>query len=146
MKINTKKLLLSVSSIILGSFIYIFWRPENLIIFNWLKELHIYNFIINLRNTTRPLSTFFPNWSYYSLPNGLWLFGGIIFFSTIWDSKKYQFQQLLWTTIFLIIAFGFELAQYFSIIPGTYDINDILFIIIGCLVSTVFIKINFFRR
>ncbi|MDP8289777.1 MAG: hypothetical protein P9M02_02255 [Candidatus Susulua stagnicola] len=135
-----RKVLLSSLAIIFGGLIYIFWRSESLMMFSWFKELHIYSFVEYLRNVTQPCSNLFPRWFYYSLPNALWFFSGILLFHAIWDNKKYLHQRIFWLTVFVSLVLGSEASQFFAIIPGTFDIIDLLLIFLAWLMALAVIN------
>ncbi len=137
-----RKVLLSLFAVICGGFIYIFWRSESLIMFNWFKELNLYSLIKYLRNVAQTYSNIFPHWFYYSLPNALWFFSGLLLFHAIWDNKKYSQQRIIWLTVFISLALGSEVAQLFAIIPGTFDTTDLLLIFVAWLTVLVITNRN----
>lgn len=75
----------------------------------------------------------------YSLPDGLWTFALINLILIIWkySINRYSFVWLL-TAVFISLIF--ELAQLASYVKGTFDYNDLLFIIIAILSSFILNK------
>jgi hypothetical protein len=108
--------------------------------FSWFDALHLHNYIKILKNTMHEASLVPPKWVYFSLPNALWTFGGIFLFTSIW--KEISKGYLLWIFIFSMIAICSELGQLSRIIPGTFDINDLLLIIVSIVLAMVIIYKN----
>ena len=116
--------------ILIGFFIYILFRPDKLIMFDWLNSLGIGESISNLRDQS-PSNSKVPSWIIYNLPDGLWVYSLTALMLIIWqdtkDNKKY-----FWIFSPLIISIMIEIGQYALIIPGTYDYMDILL----CMIAT----------
>lgn len=72
----------------------------------------------------------------YSLPDGLWAFALINLILIIWkySINRYSF---LWLLIAVFISLIFELAQLAGYVKGTFDYNDLLFIIIAIISSFI---------
>lgn len=119
-----KQILMPLFTLLIGSFIYISFRQDTLILFDWLREIGVFEFIAGYRHYTLPFAENIPNWILYSLPDGLWLFSYVSFTLFIWDNKisKHSF---LWIFVVPILAICSEIGQLFNIIPGTYDLVDI---------------------
>ncbi len=114
--------------IILGVFIYIVYRSNKIIIFNWLFFIGLDGFVNYIRNS----DIFFinlPFWIKYNFPDGLWVYSLISMFLLLWidDINKNNFY---YAYIISIIACFCEVLQLYGIIPGTYDFIDILFYLI----------------
>ena len=130
--------LMPLFTLMLGSFIYVSFRQDTLILFDWLSDIGVFEFIAGYRHYTLPFADNIPNWILYSLPDGLWLFSYISFALIIWDNKisKHGF---FWIIIVPTIAICSEIGQLFNIIPGTYDLVDIfiyvLFFILAVKIS-----------
>jgi predicted Abi (CAAX) family protease len=106
--------------------------------FLWLEKIGLDSYVESLRNYTRWLAIFLPTWIIFSLPNALWLFSGILIFETIWGSKQ-STGKIFWLSLFLITAIGAEIAQGLSLLPGTFDWQDILLMLIACFCAILFI-------
>ena len=103
-------------------------RERTLLMFSWFDCIGLTTPIAALRYSIMPYSSIIPKWLYLSLPNALWTFGGILLFSNIW--KKYPMEKYLWVFIFSVIAVGSEFGQLIGIVPGTYDNNDVVLMLI----------------
>ena len=114
-----------VAPIIFGFFIYIVYRSNDIIVFDWLCYFHI-EMIINAIRGSNIFYLDIPFWFKYNLPDGLWIYSLINIFLLIWidNINKYNFYYIY---IFVLIACICEIFQFYNIIPGTYDFVDILF-------------------
>ena len=110
-------------SIFLGGAIYLLWRKPILHMFNWLDIMGFNSLFLLLRDWTSNIYIP-PDWLLYSLPTALWTFGGLLLFQAIWrGSNRIKF---LWAIIFCCIALGIEFSQRLHLIPGTFDVNDLI--------------------
>lgn len=66
----------------------------------------------------------------YSLPDGLWMFAVMSIQLWIWD-RQINAHTILWMTIVYIICLANEGLQLFDFSPGTFDVNDLLFMMVG---------------
>jgi hypothetical protein len=119
---------LGIFSIFVGGLIYILCRSEELLMFRWFELLGLESFIRWLRSSFQSTNIALPEWVYYSLPNALWCFGGILIIAGIW--RKNCLEKSLWLLLFAAIGFGFEIGQLLNIIPGTYDWNDLILMLV----------------
>lgn len=128
-----QKILFAVLLLLVGAMIYLIWRPESLLIFNWIEIIGQDKLIYRLRYyITQDLSTP-PEWVIYSLPNCLWLISGFFLFEVLWQGH-FATNGLNWLIVFCLIAVGSEFAQLFHIIPGTYDNYDLLMMLLCIIV------------
>ena len=127
-------LLLSLCSLMLGFCAYVLFRESDLLI----------NDIFNIRffNTRKFDNLIFIDFIKYNLPDGLWLLSGILLLRSIWISNQKVSQ--IYTGVFILIAFLFELGQI-SFIPGTFDVMDLIIMVIFAFCEQITYKI-FIRR
>lgn len=137
-----KKLLFAhFFSLIFGILIYLFFRTESLKVFSWLKIVRI-NFInTNFRKSTFQIGKSLPDWFLFSLPDGLWTFSYVCLMLYIWKNEISK-QNLIWITLIPLIAIFSEIAQIFHLIKGTFDINDLIFYILGLTLPFIIFKNN----
>lgn len=109
--------------------------------FNWLKSLNLDSFnniirfyIIQHKNTL-------PEWLLFSLPDGLWVFSYTTLILLIWKNKI-NIQNIFWIIIIPAIAVLSEIAQYYKLIKGTFDIIDLTFYISGLIFPLIFFTNN----
>jgi len=99
-------------------FLYIFYRPDDILLFIWLQSLNFnYSSIRNIRvfNINSPYIIF-------SLPVGLFLLSNMIILNMMWKkSKMYYYYSF---AIFIILMVH-EILQKINVVYGTFDILDI---------------------
>lgn len=122
-----------ILSLLFGCFIYISFRQDTLIMFNWLDRVNILEVISVYRLFSLPLAENLPNWFLYSLPDGLWLFSYISILLVIWRNVISK-QNIHWVLIVPLIAIVSEIGQLIKLVPGTFDIVDICFYLSGTIV------------
>lgn len=125
------KVLLSFVLLTIGGIIYLGWRSGNLIMFQLLEKWGMSNLLNSIRNISTDFSLF--SWVKYSVPDGLWLFSYMFLIDIIWQNhKSILYYIFLWSLP--VVAIMSELLQYVAIVPGTFDIIDLV-----CYVSAVII-------
>lgn len=135
---KTSLVALSIMFILIGGFIYLFFRPHTLKMFVWLRIINCEH-IFQLRDYNHDLK--FIEFLIFSLPNGLWILSLLIILGLIWEKHRIFF--IIYSSFFTGISILFEFFQKFGLIPGTFDIADILvlliFHILGFLIYEFFI-------
>lgn len=135
-----KTILISISILflLLGGFIYLFFRPHTLNMFVWLRIINCEQFF-QLREYNHNLK--FLDFLIFSFPNGLWVLSFLIILGLIW--KKHRIFFIIYSSFFTGISILFEFFQKFGLIPGTFDIADIIVLlsshILGFLIYDFFI-------
>lgn len=131
------RLSLSILALISGGFVYAVFRTDNAFMFNWFGKVGVSGFIYNLRETLGDFSIYY--WVKYNLPAALWLLAYLFAIASIWSNYKETtcFKFFIWLMPFM--ALMTEVLQLMGIIPGTFDISDILSYFI---VTTLFLAIN----
>lgn len=72
MQKNKKIIIHIILPMLLGTLIYLLFRPKSILIFDYLKVLHLEEFVNIWRSQ---LKAFKPSdWIIFSLPGGLWLY------------------------------------------------------------------------
>ena len=126
---NNKKVAHVIIPILIGSFIYLIYRSETLIMFDWFNALGVSDLISTIRKF--PLfDAQIPLWIKYSLPDGLWVYSLTSLMIIIWKDVNSK-SKYYWITSSIIIAIIIEIGQYFKFIPGTYDSIDIFLCLIA---------------
>ena len=135
---KTSLVALSIMFILIGGFIYLFFRPHTLNMFVWLGIINCEH-IFQLRDYNQDLK--FIEFLIFSLPDGLWILSFLIIIGLIWEKHRIFF--IIYSSFFTGISILFEFFQKFGLIPGTFDIADILvlliFHILGFLIYEFFI-------
>lgn len=135
-------LIAHVVSLLLGGFIYIAFRAEGLLLFDWAEAIGLSSAIEEVRQFFVPMRQNMANWILYSLPDGLWLFSYISLIIYLWQNQvsKQNLPWLVAVPVFIIVA---EFGQMAGIVSGTFDILDVLFYLIGAIIPFVLFNPNY---
>ena len=117
------KQLLSMVLLVIGGLIYLLFRPYTLLMF------HVTAFL-GLTPSIHEMRTWVADWQLgdfiiYSLPNGLWSMAYILFSDSILFWKPVSV-RLFVGGIIPLMGIGSEMLQDWGIIPGTFDVMDII--------------------
>jgi hypothetical protein len=123
---------LSFFAMALGGAIYLFFRST---VPTFFYKIHFAGFeekLISVRQTSVSFGLHFPNWTIYSLPNGLWAFAYTLLILFFWWGSTSK-QKYFWLASIPALVFGFEILQLTAIPTGTFCWQDIVSGIIGIL-------------
>lgn len=126
-----KSIFIPAVPLILGGLIYILWRSPTLLMFHWFEAAGLSSYIEAARGVSKGLAAFLPVWVLYSLPDAAWTAAGVLLFAAIWSGSQHRVRHL-WVFLTPTLAIAGEFAQFFHIIPGTFDFADVL----ACILST----------
>ena len=116
-------LILSVISLLVGGLLYLGFRSEKLLMFEWGNCMHLNEYIDCWRNIC---SSYSPSeWVIYALPDGLWLFSYMLLVHLIWintNDKKYK----IWLYILPLVGISSEVLQLCIEDLGTFDLMDLI--------------------
>lgn len=137
---RSKKLILLhiIFPLILGAFIYVSFRSLSIRLFNWFKLANLDFLISFVRETFYPIKKYLPQWVYFSIPDGLWVYSFSSALIILW-SDQFRYGKF-WLIIPLLFGAFIELAQKIKIFPGTFDIIDFTFSIIALALSIIILK------
>jgi hypothetical protein len=123
-----------LSPLLIGGLLYILFRSTDLRMFKWFSFIGLDELIHLARETAFPLQKLLPVWTYYSLPDGLWVYS---FSSTLifWNGKL-----TFWLFLPLLTGAFIEIAQGFKMFPGTFDILDLAFTSLALPLSIINLK------
>lgn len=122
-----------------GLFIYLFFRPGNSFIRQWLHEVSSVfdsSFLPDL-TYQYPL----PRWIVYSLPDGLWMLSLTLVILAIWNFKLNR-SSLLWIILAACAGLSFETCQAMHYIRGHFDLMDLVLILLAALIPLTYIRIK----
>ena len=132
-KLTTKKAITYSFPVIIGAiclFIYLFYRPNSILINSY--SLHLFPNYTELKtniNILAPLNEFFI----YNLPSGLWVMALTICsgnYDILLFSKKIKLAHLP-----IALGLTIELFQLLGLTNGTFDIIDILTMVVFAFLS-----------
>lgn len=125
-------IIISTLSLFCGGALYLLFRSERLLMFEWLGELR--PFVLSIR----PKCVLY-DWLIYSLPDGLWLFSYVILIGAIWSFNMKG--CILYSMPLIVIALGSELLQVTGLVPGTFDWVDLLCYSLGAICGFYYINL-----
>lgn len=124
------KIFIGILPVFLGGLIYLTYRVDSLLMFNWFKIIGL-NDLVNFLRTDNILQNLtIPNWVKFSLPDALWLFSFTYIIILLWDFKITR-QSAFWIFIAPTVGLFSEIGQLIGIIPGTFDKVDLLLLILS---------------
>ncbi len=116
------KIAISFILLVIGAMIYICFRQKSAIMFPFLDSIGLGSFVDPLRELTSGIHP--PDVVIYNLPDCLWATAYVLVMSSIWGLDMRNGMILL--TILPMVAIMFEFLQLLTIVPGTFDILDIV--------------------
>ncbi len=131
--------IIGILFLLIGIFIYLFYRSNSLLFFSWLDFINIKSINGFDFNHQSKIQSFLV----YSLPNMLWYISFLLIMIGIWGNNKKCFT--LYFCLISLISVGSEILQLFYIIPGTFDIVDLLSMII-CIIVAFIVYFNFLAK
>lgn len=140
---NVKTLIILVIFVILPmlicGMIYVLARPTSIILFSWLNEVGLEDFIFNIRSVINA-NHYINDWFLYNSPALFWSFSFTCFLGVIW-SFNFDFESIGLFLIPMCLGIITEVLQEIGVIKGTFDIVDIILYIIGGLSGIFLINI-----
>lgn len=125
----------------IGGLIYLLFRNNGLLMFSWFGHLGLTPIIQSLRYSTLELKQFLPKWVVYSVPDFLWTYSLTAFMVIVWNNKLSS-NNFFWILAAPLISIIFELGQLFGFIRGTFDLTDLLFILLAAYIPLKNISIT----
>ena len=119
-----------------GGLIYISFRQGTLKMFRWFDSFNLSAVISKLRLYTMPISDHLPDWFLYSFPDGLWVFSYLSLLLLVWDNVISK-HNIHWLLLVPAIALFSEIGQHFKIVPGTFDVMDLMFYILSVILPII---------
>lgn len=121
---KTSLVALSIMFILIGGFIYLFFRTHTLKMFVWLRIINCEQ-IFQLKDYNQDLK--FIEFLIFSLPNGLWILSFLIIIGLIWE--KYHIFFIIYSSFFtgisILLEFFFKVCNFlcecFDILIQTFD-------------------------
>ena len=119
-------------TLLIGGVIYLAFRTDSLLMFKWFSAASIDTPIELIRGMTLTAKNSLPDWFLFSLPDGLWIFSYTSLVLLIWRNKINR-ENFFWIAIIPILIILSELGQLFNIVPGTFDLIDVLLYSLGAI-------------
>lgn len=127
-----------VMPLFVGGIIYLLFRSKSLYMFSWFRFIGFDAEINIFRGHFLPLRKNIPNWIIYSLPNALWAFSMLSFFTLFWkDDRRFLYLWIFISTCFTLIM---ELFQWNGLIPGTFSFDDLFLLGLSYLIFVIIFR------
>jgi hypothetical protein len=134
--------------LVIGAGIYTCWRSKHLLVFSWYSELGIS--VNGLRHWSEPLANTIPTLILNSLPDAMWVYSFTSCLCLVWGNKNRGIIKSFWITLPCALAVVAEFGQFLRLVPGTFDLNDLIAYVISGLVAyastTQFLKSMVLQR
>ena len=128
---------LSLFCMSLGGGIYILFRDDSLILFQWARHLGMFPLVQWSRTLVEGVEP--SNWMLYSLPDGLWLLSLMVFLSAVWNFEQSR-RCAFYLALAPLMALAYEGGQALGCLSGTFDIWDVF-----AYLSATFIGFSFYK-
>jgi hypothetical protein len=126
-------------SLLAGVLIYALFRNANLLVFALTGKIPLWEQLYR-RGASGGL---FFNILVYNAPDGLWLLSGILYIRALWLEQKTKARVYIFSLCFLALLF--ELLQCFGVMPGTFDVLDLIVMVLTAFGESVCYK-HFMQR
>ena len=135
------KIFVGLIFLLIGSYLYLKFRSETLLIFKWAKNLGLDFIVSSIRGSFESLNSDRMKYIIFSAPYGLWVISFCCFIGAIWH-KDSSLSAIILRLFVPVISISSELLQFVGLLPGTYDINDLLVLIVSTIIG---LTISFLR-
>ena len=130
------KIFVGLIFLLIGSYLYLKFRSETLLMFKWAKNLGLDFIVSSIRGSFESLNSDRMKYIIFSAPYGLWVISFCCFIGAIWH-KDSSLSAIILRLIVPVIAVSSELIQFVGFLPGTFDINDLLVLIVSTIIGLV---------
>lgn len=123
-------------SVLLGGLIYVVWRPIPPAFITWIKNSEVRDLMSAMQQGIQQNIPVLPDWMVYSLPNAFWAFAYSYLLCNLWYRQN-GWEKWLWVSTAPMLPIGWEVLQYFSVLPGTFCWLDLSLGLIGACIGIV---------
>ena len=131
--ISTWKIVLAALLLAVSSFIYLIFRPSDIIAFRFIDRAGLSGTVELLRSFTSGINL--PAMVIYSIPDGLWLVSYMLIADSLLPASP---AKPLWIIALSGNAVASELAQYWHLLPGVFDFRDLMCYLLPTLAYLIF--------
>lgn len=133
-----RKILIAILPVLTGGFIYLTYRTDDLILFDWFNWIGLSGNVEQLRTNRFLQSLTIPNWVKFNLPDALWMFSLNYVVLALWNFSVNR-QSAFWLLLTPTVGFAYEIGQLVGLVPGTFDIVDLFLLLIASLLPLLFV-------
>ena len=120
--------------LLIGYYLYLKFRSETLLMFKWAKILGLDFIVSAIRKSFEGLNSDQIEFLIFSAPYGLWVISFCCFIGAIWH-KDSSLAAIILRLFVPVIAISSELLQFVGVIPGTFDTDDLLVLIVSTIIG-----------
>jgi hypothetical protein len=113
-----------------GVLFYLALRPRDIVLFAWMQHVGLQSAVDALRHAAAPLRPLVPHVLGGSLPDGAWGYAFGAALGAVWRGARGT-PKLAWLALGLAITAFLELGQAVGIVPGVFDVADLLAMVGG---------------
>jgi hypothetical protein len=124
-----------VLPIFVGAAIYVSWRSPWLLVFTWIDTIGVAPVVADVRAAALPVRAQLPSWVLFSLPDALWVYAVTWSMALVWNRKLEATSARCWVLAGGLLACSGEVGQALRIVPGTFDVGDVLCYVISANVA-----------
>jgi len=128
-------LIIAVTAMLTGSFIYLIARPESLLMFSWIDAIGLHDGVSLLRHSSNGILLASP--LIYSVPFALWLLSYLLCIKVIWSDRSPTKAWYIWFWIVPCVSLLSEVLQSVKLCPGTFDKDDVLCLLAATLIVRI---------
>jgi hypothetical protein len=114
----------SVLPLLVGGMIYVCWRGDGLLMFDWFRRAGLDAWVVQLRAAAAPAGSLMPRWVVFSLPDALWVYAMTAFLAATWLDADRRAFRVGWISLACLLGAGAEVGQLAGVVPGTFDPAD----------------------
>ena len=122
----------------LGGLIYVRYRSESLLMFDWFQNLGLGDLVKSIRMNATNSELF--GWVKFNMPAGLWLLAYMFMIDSVWGKEK-NYVYLYFLYILPFLAITSELMQISGLLPGTFDVMDLFCYVFAILLFVIIKKL-----
>lgn len=122
----------------IGGLIYIRYRSESLLMFDWFHNLGLSDSIEDFRSNSEMPNVY--DWVKYNLPAGLWLFAYMCVIDAVWGKDKNRV-SMYFLYVLPLLAVASEFMQFVGLLPDTFDAMDLLSYVSAILLFVIIKKL-----
>jgi len=108
--------------------------------FKWVYLFEMSDGIGRIRHLILTTNLQIPKWMIFSLPDTLWVYSLTAFMIITWNDNPISKNAMFWMSLGPILGIAPEFGQKIGIISGTFDLVDLLFIIIASILPFLNLK------
>jgi hypothetical protein len=111
--------------VLLGTLIYIIFRDTSLWVFDWIKWLSLDKYVLEMREECACLLPYLHPIVLYALPDALWIYSFLYLMVALWIHEKGKVKWIF-ISLPILCGIGGELGQFVNLVPGTFDVWDLI--------------------